>query len=120
MAEGGRDVALQLLFSSESRNTEEFTTFESRLLTYSELNFISNHMTAISLASAGFILITADSEEVLCPWCSLCIKCFKTRVNAYAVHKAYANETCLFIDRFYTDVSLSTSRLMERDEIDAR
>lgn len=90
-----------------------FTTLQSRLVTYSLLNFQSNHMTAMALASAGFILFTRDSDEVLCPWCELCIKGFRSKLNAHALHKAYSIGTsCWFVEKFYTDTSSSIMPLL--------
>lgn len=71
-----------------------------RLLTFSG-SFKCQHMTALSLAHAGFIYIGDGTDEVMCLWCGLTLSGFPGPLDAYALHQATSYlKACDFITRF--------------------
>lgn len=74
----------------------KFIRESQRLLTYS--NFKSSCMSAHSLALEGFIHVPDLAKDaVACAWCHLKLCNFLEPVNVKALHRAYSEDVCQFI-----------------------
>lgn len=78
-----------------------------RLMTFMT-GFNSHHMTASSLARAGFINSGKGTDEVYCLWCEVQLCHFKSDMDASALHQAISGTVCELIV-YYKEINIPLS-----------
>lgn len=93
-----RNVQVNLAQAEYAQAQKKYENPFARLATFK--TFESAQISAVQCADYGFRHPeVGELDEISCPFCLLCVHGFQERIQPLALHKAYAQGICSFLDK---------------------